>query len=220
VKSNQSKLASSSTERGHGTERVSRKKLGFCISVPSALLFVFLWKGVPFLSARGHETPPWVILGIGVVACAFLWMIAINYAYFALSRMYKLPPLPWLRSDGNSWSETLFPSAPVTRARCTAVGFLSYLLTAVNFALIYYGLSNASHEAFGSSLSLVSALYFSLVTIATVGYGDISPHSDWARAVVSIEIVLGVLFGVFLLSLFASYVQGVQEVKSASHRRT
>ncbi len=39
--------------------------------------------------------------------------------------------------------------------------------------------------------SLITALYFSVVTLSTVGYGDITPHSVEARLFVSSVIVLG-----------------------------
>jgi hypothetical protein len=47
------------------------------------------------------------------------------------------------------------------------------------------------------------AMYFSTVTLSTAGYGDIAPVSDFARAMVSLEIVVG--FGLlgFLLSRVA-----------------
>lgn len=45
-------------------------------------------------------------------------------------------------------------------------------------------------------------LYFSAVTIATVGFGDIVPLTDEARLLVAIEAILGILFiGLFLNSI-------------------
>jgi voltage-gated potassium channel Kch len=45
-------------------------------------------------------------------------------------------------------------------------------------------------------------LYFSAVTITTLGYGDIVPVTSTARGIVTIEIILGpLLFGLFLNSL-------------------
>ena len=34
-------------------------------------------------------------------------------------------------------------------------------------------------------------LYFSIVTITTVGYGDITPYTRWAKILVTLEILLG-----------------------------
>jgi voltage-gated potassium channel Kch len=47
-------------------------------------------------------------------------------------------------------------------------------------------------------------LYFSAVTITTLGYGDIVPLTTRARTWVTLEIILGpVLFGLFLNSLIS-----------------
>ncbi len=46
-------------------------------------------------------------------------------------------------------------------------------------------------------ITFVEALYFSVVTIATVGYGDISPASMLVRALTGIEIVAGILMLLF-----------------------
>lgn len=45
----------------------------------------------------------------------------------------------------------------------------------------------------------LDALYFSLITVTTVGYGDVKPVNTLARLIVPIEAILGVcLFGVFV----------------------
>ena len=42
--------------------------------------------------------------------------------------------------------------------------------------------------------SLADALWFTLVTFSTVGYGDYSPRSHTGRALTSVAILLGVIF--------------------------
>ena len=62
-------------------------------------------------------------------------------------------------------------------------------------------------HVFSQSLgSFVDAAYFSTITLSTTGYGDILPLSDVARALVSLEIIIG--FGLlgFLLSRVAGHV--------------
>jgi hypothetical protein len=53
-------------------------------------------------------------------------------------------------------------------------------------------------------------LYFSVITIATVGYGDITPATEAARAIVVVEALVGQLY---LVSIVAAVVGGW-------HRRT
>jgi voltage-gated potassium channel Kch len=50
----------------------------------------------------------------------------------------------------------------------------------------------------------MSALYFSFVTLATLGYGDIVPHSDVARGLAIVEAVGGQLFLAVLVARLVS----------------
>jgi voltage-gated potassium channel len=64
--------------------------------------------------------------------------------------------------------------------------------------------------------SLIQSLYFSVVTLTTVGYGDLTPTSDYARifTIIYIFIGLGVLVA-FLSSLAQHYIR--RKVEIAHH---
>jgi hypothetical protein len=49
----------------------------------------------------------------------------------------------------------------------------------------------------------MDALYFSIVTITTTGFGDISPRSPLAKALVCTEILFGLAYAVLIFSVFA-----------------
>lgn len=55
----------------------------------------------------------------------------------------------------------------------------------------------------GCTLGLVDFLYFSAVTVATLGYGDIAPNCSLVRGLVMIETLTGTaLFGLFLAAFY------------------
>jgi len=76
----------------------------------------------------------------------------------------------------------------------------------VVFAVVYRALSTADVSAFSERLSHTDALYFTIVVFGTVGFGDISPKSDPARIVSSLQIILDLVLigaGVRLLATVA-----------------
>jgi ACR3 family arsenite efflux pump ArsB len=74
------------------------------------------------------------------------------------------------------------------------------------FAWIYLNMSDSDSNTFvGGAMSHVTALYFTVTVFSTVGFGDISPHSDLARMITTVQmladlaviaIVVRLIFGV------------------------
>lgn len=58
-------------------------------------------------------------------------------------------------------------------------------------------------------------MWWAIVTLATVGYGDIVPHTGWGRVVGSVVIVVGVTFLSFLTATVTSlFVAADQEERT------
>lgn len=66
--------------------------------------------------------------------------------------------------------------------------------------------------------SLSGSLYFSLVTITTLGYGDIRPMNEIGRVIVSSQTLIGVFMAIFLLARFVSILPQ-RETKDPEERR-
>ena len=84
------------------------------------------------------------------------------------------------------------------------IAFLTYYsLLVVVFACLYRiadlstGSTQFSVHGVRGGISFADAVYFSIITIATVGYGDITPDAPLARGLAGVEVVLGILLLLF-----------------------
>ncbi len=106
-------------------------------------------------------------------------------------------------------------------------GICVYLLIGLCFALVYHlmidfspGAIVAGGEAFGAAThdsSELSArlLYFSFITLTTVGYGDITPHGEIAEMVSASEAIIGQLY----LAIFIARMMGLYMGNDRSRAR-
>jgi hypothetical protein len=90
---------------------------------------------------------------------------------------------------------------------------VNYLLIAFFFARIYAAIDFAQPHSFSYSDDLLSAdgtllsthfSYFSLVTIATLGYGDIVPLHPLAQTLAAIEAVIGQFYVAMVVAWLVS----------------
>jgi hypothetical protein len=93
-------------------------------------------------------------------------------------------------------------------AEALAVVLPLYLL---GLSAIYYVMEMNSPEQFSQGLSRVSAVYFTVTVFGTVGFGDITPTTDVARAIVTGQIVFNLfIIGIGGRILFAAVQHGLQ----------
>jgi voltage-gated potassium channel Kch len=64
-----------------------------------------------------------------------------------------------------------------------------------------------------------TGVWWAIVTLATVGYGDVVPHTAWGRVVGSVVIVFGVTFISFLIATVTSYFIAAQQERAALEER-
>lgn len=79
---------------------------------------------------------------------------------------------------------------PVLRA-VEAIALVATLFVVV-MAAVHFGLGQSDPAAYSEELSRLDALYFTVTTLATVGFGDITPVSEVTRSVTTVQMVLGV----------------------------
>ncbi|MEM6587778.1 MAG: potassium channel family protein [Pseudomonadota bacterium] len=109
-------------------------------------------------------------------------------------------------SRGNTYRNEAFEKLRVTGARLSDIPFL-YWFRWYSIGIIVFA---ADYLVFGSHFSdevtnCIDAIYLSVVTVTTLGYGDIVPKSSLAKLLTSFQAISGVvLVGLFLNSLFSS----------------
>ncbi len=83
------------------------------------------------------------------------------------------------------------------------------------FATAYYLMSRSSQGSFPHLATRTDALYFTVTTISTVGYGDITPASQIARVVVTVQMILDLLvLGLGIRVIFGAVQQGRQRARA------
>ncbi|MEQ1800872.1 MAG: potassium channel family protein [Gammaproteobacteria bacterium] len=91
----------------------------------------------------------------------------------------------------------------------------AYLLAGFCFGLLYWVLEQAAPGALSAGgvaaeggLRVTTTIYFSFVTLASLGYGDILPLSDPARGLAVVEVVSGQLYLAVLVARLVSGWRG------------
>lgn len=109
----------------------------------------------------------------------------------------------------------------ITRAEYPRLRALEALATAVPlfltlFSATYFLLSEEAPESFSEPLSRTDALYFTVTVFATVGFGDIAPTTETARALTTVQMVADlIVVGVIAKVLFGAVRVGVRRRKPA-----
>jgi hypothetical protein len=104
----------------------------------------------------------------------------------------------------------VFHDGPITRQRIEGAVAV-YILVALMWAEIYQFLEALKPGAFqlpsgagGASDRFSPLLYFSFITLTTLGYGDIVPVHPAARSLVMVEALIGQLYPVILIARLVS----------------
>jgi hypothetical protein len=127
---------------------------------------------------------------VGPVACAIVFLGVVSFELRAVVR----DPLP-------------VPRAAIAMARILP-------LFIVLFAWIYVAMSTNDPSTFSEPLTKSGALYFMITVLSTVGFGDITPVTDSARLMVSVQMICDLV----VIGILVKLITGV--AKHARAQRT
>ena len=179
----------------------------FMVLTLAALFYLFV---LPALVANQTFEPGKLTVGFAAFLYLQLWMLIFEYAFSAPRELYgfKRKSLFFRSLFERRRSSSKVAVRSVGRIETLLFAFLSYGFTIYGFALAYVYASNVKPQSFNvGRLDILSAVYFSLTTIATVGYGDIVPVTKLARVLVALEILSGLTYAIFLFSLIATFAR-------------
>ncbi len=125
-----------------------------------------------------------------------LWMIHALQIVLIVETMLYIPMLIFA-SD--------FFSKPRTYRRSLILLFVNYAELVLGYAVLYSMPATLNRE-FSDWLD---AIYFSAVTAATIGYGDYYPVTSYGKAVVSMQSMAFLVFGVLFLSFFTNRLEKI-----------
>jgi Ion channel len=105
----------------------------------------------------------------------------------------------------------------------TLAGVLSiYLLAGMLFSFLYSVVNAFDPEALFSQVTdptRAEQLYFSFVTLCTVGYGDLTPATDLPRALATAEMLVGQIYLVTVVSVIVSHLARARDPSSRTGHR-
>lgn len=97
---------------------------------------------------------------------------------------------------------------PITYKRSLITLFFNYIEIALNFAVIYSNCNNNHHGFFNRELkNNFEAVYYSFITTATVGFGDIYPLTSFGQFLAISQVVLFFVFAGLFFNFYSSKVE-------------
>jgi hypothetical protein len=117
---------------------------------------------------------------------------------------------------------SVFREGPITWHRIQGA-IAAFLLVGFAFAMVYRMVLMADAAAFaqpgapGARVTVAELSYFSFVSLATLGYGDIVPVNPLARSLAILEALLGLMYPAVLIARLVS-LQLAAELERRPHR--
>jgi len=140
------------------------------------------------------ETPGAALVGPIIVILAFFSL----YIWYFRRQMKKI-------------KKSKFPQV----AAIEALILIATMFLAV-FASVYVMESTAVPSAFSEDLDHFSAFYFALTILATVGFGDITPVTNVARATAMLQMAIDISFIAVLVRIISSVATNTVKARLSS----
>lgn len=89
--------------------------------------------------------------------------------------------------------------------------FINYIEMIIGFAALYLYTGAIGDVSKMPIRNPLDAVYFSSITITTLGYGDFTPINETGKIMVSVETITGLIFIVLVVAIFVTWRQTTHE---------
>ncbi|MCU0637893.1 MAG: ion transporter [Methanothrix sp.] len=147
----------------------------------------------PVLGRLRFMITPMALVDLFVVLPFYLPFIIGDLRFMRAIRLFRLFRVLKLAR----YSESLQTFVDVLRLKkeeLILMFFAIMILLVISSSLVYEAEHEAQPDAFAS---IPAAMWWGIVTLATVGYGDVYPETAWGRLIGSVVVILGI--GLFAL---------------------
>ncbi|MEM9071968.1 MAG: potassium channel family protein [Myxococcota bacterium] len=175
-------------------------------------LFFVTSLAIAAASVAGQGTVRFSVYALGIVAFSSGWA-AIWFPLRPVQLLVFASHLGFFSLVCMNVLRHLFRRSTVGKNELYAVCCV-YLLAGIAWAFLFAFIHTFVPESFdltrGSGDEFGDLLYFSLVTLATIGYGDIVPLSKFARMAAVLEALFGQVFLAILVARLVTSVRGTK----------
>lgn len=133
------------------------------------------------------------ILGVAVVFVVWI---------FLLSRMIEI--FKAFLDDAVEKLDNKDPSSDLKYGQRLKLSFNSYIELIINAATLYYLVPSSFFRDSYEFSSVIEALYFSGVTITTLGYGDVSPSNPALQLFTIFQVLTGFILIIVCFAIYSS----------------
>ena len=175
-----------------------------CGAVLAAFVLLFLMLGAAYMV---HDKVTQIV-GFSMAA---IWIVARALEAFSHShRIYAhIAPIAGLGlSCSVLWALLKrFHSHRIVTRNLIAEAFINYLVIAIAFSQLYWILNHFIDKPFNQDIPIQQTsmlLYFSMITLTSVGYGGIVPVNPYVRLVAAFESMIGIFYMAVVVSRMVS----------------
>ena len=116
-----------------------------------------------------------------------------------------------------AWHARSIITSDFPRARAIEALAVAAPMFVLLFAAAYFMIARSSITNFGTELTRTDALYFSVTVFSTAGFGDITPHTELARLLVTGQMIGDMIFlGLGIRQLVTATRLGLQRRSSGT----